>query len=77
MWPRLSPRPRPCGSRLANWLARAGFQFYALSVVLASLVLIFYVSPRYGHKHLIVYVLICSLVGSISVIGVKVCCRRG
>jgi hypothetical protein len=40
-------------------------------VVTASLVLIYKVAPIYGKKNLIVYVSICSLVGSISVMACK------
>lgn len=48
-----------------------GFQFYAVFVMVSTLVLVFLVSPKYGHKNMLVYVSICSLVGSISVVGVK------
>lgn len=34
-------------------------------------VLIFYCVPRYGERHLVVYVGICSLTGSLTVMGVK------
>lgn len=49
-----------------------GFHLYALFVVSVTLVLIFHYSPLYGRTNVFVYVTICSLVGSISVIGVKV-----
>lgn len=47
------------------------FATYATSVVLLVIVLIFHVSPAYGDKHVIVYVSICSLMGSIGVMAVK------
>eukprot|EP00045_Choanoeca_perplexa_P006873 m.59932 g.59932 ORF g.59932 m.59932 type:complete len:396 (+) comp13829_c0_seq2:162-1349(+) len=47
------------------------FQFYAACVLLGSLYLIYFVAPRIGKRNIFVYVTICSIVGSISVIGVK------
>ena len=40
---------------------------YAAVILFAVLVLIFYCEPRYGKTHLIVYVGICSLMGSLTV----------
>jgi len=48
-----------------------GFHLYAFFVVCVTSVLIFHYSPLYGRTNVFVYVTICSLVGSISVIGVK------
>uniref|UniRef100_A0A672SYT5 Zgc:101583 n=1 Tax=Sinocyclocheilus grahami TaxID=75366 RepID=A0A672SYT5_SINGR len=36
-----------------------------------SLALIFFVAPRYGQKNVLVYILICSVIGSLSVSCVK------
>lgn len=47
------------------------FATYAASVGLLVCALIFHVSPRYGDRHVIVYVSICSLMGSIGVMAVK------
>ncbi len=42
--------------------------------VIASIgVLIYYFCPRYGSTNVLIYVVICSLAGSLSVIGIKVC----
>ena len=41
-------------------------------VFASVLALVYYFAPKYGQSNLIVYVLICSLAGSLSVIGVKV-----
>lgn len=49
----------------------AGFQLYAVMVVLLSLVLIFYAAPKWGQTNIMIYVTVCSLVGSLSVICVK------
>ncbi|KAL2343362.1 hypothetical protein Fmac_004647 [Flemingia macrophylla] len=48
-----------------------GFLIYTIIVVVLVSVLIFYYVPRYGQTHLIVYVGICSLTGSITVMCVK------
>ncbi|KAH6599860.1 hypothetical protein BASA50_002731 [Batrachochytrium salamandrivorans] len=50
---------------------RPGFMTYIVLVAAISLYLIYYVGPRYGKRNMIVYISICSLVGSISVMAVK------
>ena len=49
-----------------------GFQVYAAFVVAACVLLIYYYVPRMGKTNILIYIAICSLVGSISVIGCKV-----
>lgn len=44
---------------------------FAVFVVGSSLVLIFAVAPRFGQKNVLVYILICSVIGSLSVSCVK------
>lgn len=44
---------------------------YCFTVLVFCLVMIYVVAPRYGRKNPIVYISICSLVGSISVMAVK------
>lgn len=44
---------------------------FAVCVVGSSLVLICAVAPRFGQKNVLVYILICSIVGSLSVSCVK------
>lgn len=44
---------------------------FAVCVVGCSLVLIFAVAPRLGQKNVLVYILICSVIGSLSVSCVK------
>lgn len=56
---------------MAEKLRDPGFIVYAVSVVGSSLVLIFAVAPRYGQKNVLVYILICSVIGSLSVSCVK------
>uniref|UniRef100_A0A2P2JTS7 Probable magnesium transporter n=1 Tax=Rhizophora mucronata TaxID=61149 RepID=A0A2P2JTS7_RHIMU len=48
-----------------------GFLVYTGIVVIVVAVLIFRYAPRYGQTHLIVYVGICSLMGSLTVMSVK------
>ena len=50
----------------------AGFLLYFIACTAATCVLIFYLAPREGHQSVFVYVGICSLVGSLTVMGVKV-----
>jgi magnesium transporter len=44
---------------------------YCLTVLVLSLVLIYIVAPRYGRSNPVVFVSICSMVGSVSVMAVK------
>ncbi|XP_019445413.1 PREDICTED: probable magnesium transporter NIPA1 [Lupinus angustifolius] len=48
-----------------------GFILYIVAVTILVIVLIFYFVPRYGQTHLFIYVAICSLTGSITVMSVK------
>ncbi|KAL3628304.1 hypothetical protein CASFOL_027350 [Castilleja foliolosa] len=48
-----------------------GFLIYMCIVLVLVAVLIFYLSPRYGQKYMVVYIGICSLTGSLTVMGVK------
>lgn len=56
---RLSPHRHP------------GFQLYAVLVIILSVALIFYAAPKWGQSNILIYVTVCSLVGSLSVICVK------
>jgi len=40
-------------------------------VILVTLALIIYVAPRYGRSNILVFIAVCSLIGSLSVISVK------
>lgn len=44
-----------------------GFLIYGSLVIAGSLGLIFFVAPRYGKTHMMVYITICSLIGGLSV----------
>lgn len=49
-----------------------GFLAWSSIVIATSLVLVFYVAPRYGKTHMLVYIMICSLIG-----GLSVACTQG
>ncbi|XP_026558746.1 magnesium transporter NIPA2-like [Pseudonaja textilis] len=48
-----------------------GFIVFATCVLVSSALLIFVAGPRYGQKNVLVYILICSSIGSLSVACVK------
>ncbi|KAM0748503.1 DUF803-domain-containing protein [Meredithblackwellia eburnea MCA 4105] len=49
-----------------------GFLVYGSLVIVASLILAFYVAPKYGKSNMLVYISICSLIG-----GLSVACTQG
>ncbi|KAK3740750.1 hypothetical protein RRG08_048992 [Elysia crispata] len=48
-----------------------GFIVYGIAMVVVSCVMIVYFVPRYGQKNVLVYVTICSTLGSLTVMGCK------
>lgn len=48
-----------------------GFVSYAIFSISLSIYLIFVVSPQYGQTNILVYIAICSLIGSLSVMACK------
>lgn len=58
-------------SAMAEKLKDPGFIAFAVCIVVSSLILIILVVPRYGQKNVLVYILICSVIGSLSVSCVK------
>lgn len=44
---------------------------YGFIVVIFALILVFYYGPRFGKTNILVYIAICSLIGSLSVMGCK------
>ena len=44
---------------------------YGFIVIIFALILIFYYGPRFGKTNILVYIAICSLIGSLSVMGCK------
>ncbi|KAK4763079.1 hypothetical protein SAY86_008847 [Trapa natans] len=47
------------------------FLLYTASVVAVSLVLILYCAPRFGQTNILVYLGICSIIGSLTVMSIK------
>lgn len=47
------------------------FLLYTASVLAVALVLILYCAPRYGQTNILVYIGICSIIGSLTVMSVK------
>ncbi|XP_057696339.1 magnesium transporter NIPA2 [Corythoichthys intestinalis] len=56
---------------MAEKLVDPGFFVFAALVVTVVLTLILAVAPRHGHTNILVYISICSLIGSLSVSCVK------
>ncbi|CAI9117590.1 OLC1v1019000C1 [Oldenlandia corymbosa var. corymbosa] len=54
-----------------NLATEPGFLVYSCIVVVAVALLIFRLAPRYGQTHMVVFIGICSLTGSLTVMGVK------
>lgn len=48
-----------------------GFLSYCLAVAIFSTVMIYRIGPLYGKKNPLIYISICSTVGSVSVMSVK------
>ncbi|KAL2942814.1 putative magnesium transporter NIPA6 [Bienertia sinuspersici] len=47
------------------------FLLYTASVVAVALVLILFCAPRYGQTNIMIYISICSIIGSLTVMSVK------
>ncbi|KAK5152344.1 hypothetical protein LTR16_001805 [Cryomyces antarcticus] len=56
---------------ILNFAIQPGFLFYCLLVTVFSVVMIYRVAPRYGRKNPLIYISICSTVGSVSIMAVK------
>ena len=48
-----------------------GFLIYCITVAVFSSVMIYRIAPKYGKKNPLIYISICSTVGSVSVMSVK------
>ncbi|KJK74137.1 hypothetical protein H634G_10508 [Metarhizium anisopliae BRIP 53293] len=57
--------------QILDYALQPGFLLYALAVLGTVVFLIYKVAPVYGKKHALVYLSVCSLVGSISIMGIK------
>uniref|UniRef100_A0A2P2KJ05 Probable magnesium transporter n=1 Tax=Rhizophora mucronata TaxID=61149 RepID=A0A2P2KJ05_RHIMU len=68
-----APQERQIESVTEVWdlATEPAFLFYAALVITAVFILIFQFIPEYGQTHIMVYIGVCSLVGSLSVMSVK------
>jgi len=68
-----APNEAPISSVEEIWQLATQPQFliYCACVVGLALLLMYRCAPKYGRTHLLVYVLICSLIGSLSVVSCK------
>ncbi|XP_015113219.1 magnesium transporter NIPA2 [Diachasma alloeum] len=53
-------------------LQHSGFSIYTIFVILLSLFIIFHVGPRDGKENVTIYVFLCSIVGSLTVMSCKI-----
>ncbi|KAH8102237.1 DUF803-domain-containing protein [Cristinia sonorae] len=56
---------------ILHYALQPGFMLYCFTVLVFSLVVIYAVAPRYGRSNPVVYISVCSLVGSVSIMAVK------
>lgn len=56
---------------ILNYAIQPGFLFYCLVVAVFASVMIYKIAPIYGKKNPLVYISICSTVGSVSVMSIK------
>lgn len=56
---------------ILGYATKPGFLFYCFMVTLYSLFMIYKIVPQYGHTNPMIYISICSSVGSISVMSIK------
>ncbi|KAI8591114.1 hypothetical protein HDU89_002843 [Geranomyces variabilis] len=56
---------------ILNYALQPGFLIYMILVACVSIFLIYKVAPVWGKRSMMVYISICSLVGSVSVMAVK------
>ncbi|XP_047340841.1 probable magnesium transporter NIPA4 [Impatiens glandulifera] len=68
-----APQERTIESVTEVWdlATEPGFLLYATIVLTTVFVLIFHYIPQYGQTHIMFYIGVCSLVGSLSVMSVK------
>ncbi|XP_015056172.1 probable magnesium transporter NIPA3 isoform X2 [Solanum pennellii] len=68
-----APQEREIQSVKEVWdlATEPAFLLYAVAVIIAVLILIFHYLPQYGQTHIMFYIGVCSLMGSLSVMSVK------
>uniref|UniRef100_A0A6N2LHU4 Probable magnesium transporter n=1 Tax=Salix viminalis TaxID=40686 RepID=A0A6N2LHU4_SALVM len=68
-----APKERSINSVIEIWelAIQPAFLMYTASAAAIALVLILYFSPRYGQTNILVYIGICSVIGSLTVMSIK------
>uniref|UniRef100_A0A0K0FGC6 Spichthyin (inferred by orthology to a D. melanogaster protein) n=1 Tax=Strongyloides venezuelensis TaxID=75913 RepID=A0A0K0FGC6_STRVS len=56
---------------LAEKMKDPMFIIYVIVIIVVTLGIVVYVAPRYGRSNILVYISVCSLIGSLSVLSVK------
>ena len=64
-----SSEPLDCTRLISD--SSPGFLIYCTAVAVFSIVMIYRIAPKYGKKNPLIYISICSTVGSVSVMSVK------
>ncbi|KAF9431332.1 hypothetical protein BGZ76_000453 [Entomortierella beljakovae] len=54
-----------------HFVIQPGFLVYMSLVILISLFIVFKVAPAHGKSHILVYITVCSLIGSLSVVATQ------
>uniref|UniRef100_A0A9L0IL06 NIPA like domain containing 4 n=1 Tax=Equus asinus TaxID=9793 RepID=A0A9L0IL06_EQUAS len=58
-------------TEMAAKMKDTGYIVFAVLLLVFCLILIFVIAPRYGQRNILVYILICSVIGAFSVSAVK------
>ncbi|KAK5116485.1 hypothetical protein LTR62_008034 [Meristemomyces frigidus] len=58
-------------NELLHYALMPGFLFYGAVVLAFSVGMIYYVAPKYGKRNPMIYISICSTVGSVSIMAIK------
>ncbi|KAF9530031.1 magnesium transporter NIPA-domain-containing protein [Crepidotus variabilis] len=68
-----APEDKPVNTvdEILHYAIQPGFLLYCLTVLVFCLVMIYGVAPKHGRSNPMVYVSICSLAGSVSIMAVK------
>lgn len=56
---------------LVEKMKETGFIFYVLVVLAISMLIGCYIGPKMGHKNVLVYIILCSAIGSLTVMSCK------
>ncbi|XP_032115532.1 magnesium transporter NIPA4 [Sapajus apella] len=56
---------------MASKMKDTGYIVFAVLLLVSCLILIFVIAPRYGQRNILIYIIICSVIGAFSVAAVK------